>query len=143
VAPTFIWRSINHEAQPVENGGISSRDFIFVEDMARGLVACALKGEPGEVYNLASGVETRILELARLINELTGSRTPVDLRPGRDWDRSGKRFGSTKKSRINLGFEAKVPLRDGLQKTIEWTRANRDVIQRCISQHDYFMARML
>ena len=141
VTPTFIWRSLNREAQPIENGGISSRDFIFVEDMARGLIACALKGEPGEVYNLASGVETTILELANLVNELSGNTTPVELRPARDWDTSGKRFGSTEKSRRTLGFEAKVPLRDGLIKTIEWTRANRDVIQRCISQHDYFMAR--
>lgn len=141
VTPTFIWRSLNREAQPIENGGISSRDFIFVEDMAHGLIACALKGEAGEVYNLASGVETTILELANLVNELSGNTTPVELRPARDWDTSGKRFGSTEKSRRTLGFEAKVPLRDGLVKTIEWTRANRDVIQRCISQHDYFMAR--
>src|SRR5262245_25586415 len=40
VTPTFIWKSLNGEALPVENGGIASRDFIFVEDVARGLIAC-------------------------------------------------------------------------------------------------------
>ena len=50
---------------PVENGGIASRDFIYVEDMARGLMNCALLGEPGEIYNLASGVEISILELGQ------------------------------------------------------------------------------
>jgi len=139
VTPTFIWRSLNSEALPLDNGGNASRDFIFVEDMARGLMACALRGEPGEVYNLASGTETSILELATLINELTANRTPVDLRPARTWDRSGKRFGSTAKSREALGFEAKVALRDGLRKTIEWTRAHRSTIERCIAQHDLFM----
>ena len=44
--------------------GIASRDFIYVDDIARGLMACALRGGAGEVYNLASGVETSILDLA-------------------------------------------------------------------------------
>jgi UDP-glucose 4-epimerase len=47
VTPTFIWRSLNGEALPLDNGGNASRDFIFVEDMARGLMACALKGAAG------------------------------------------------------------------------------------------------
>ncbi len=139
VIPTFIWRSLNKEALPLDNGGNASRDFIFVEDMAQGLAACALKGNPGEVYNLASGVETTILELATMINELANNPTPVDPRPARDWDRSGKRFGSTEKSRDKLGFEAKVAIRDGLRKTIEWTRENSDTIKRCMEQHRYFM----
>jgi nucleoside-diphosphate-sugar epimerase len=45
--------------------------------MARGLMACALRGEPGEIYNLASGVETTIRELAERINDLTGNATPM------------------------------------------------------------------
>jgi UDP-glucose 4-epimerase len=139
VTPTFIWRALNQEALPLENGGNASRDFIFVEDMARGLIACALRGNAGEVYNLASGVETTILELARTINELTHNATPIDLRPARDWDRSGKRFGSTQKAADALGYRATVPLREGLQRTINWTVANRSTIQRCISQHDVFM----
>ena len=141
VTPTFIWRALNHEALPLDNGGNASRDFIFVEDMARGLMACAQRGEPGGVYNLASGVETTVLELAHLINELTGNPTPVDLKPARDWDRSGKRFGSTEKSARLLDFRAQVSLREGLTRTIDWTRKQKAVIARCIAQHDYFMAR--
>ena len=112
------------QALPVENGGIASRDFIFVEDIARGLIACAARGEPGEAYNLASGVETTILDLARLINELTGNPTPIALAPARDWDRSGHRFGDPRKAREQLGFAAETALRDGLVETIAWTRAN-------------------
>ncbi len=142
VTPTFIWKALNHEALPLDNGGNASRDFIFVEDMARGLMAAAEKGEPGEVYNLASGVETTIKDLAEIINELTGNPTPPDIKPPRDWDRSGKRFGSTEKSREKLGFEAEVAVRDGLARTVEWTKANQDRIERCIRQHDWFMARI-
>jgi nucleoside-diphosphate-sugar epimerase len=139
VTPTFIWKALNREALPVENGGVASRDFIFVEDMARGLIACAVKGEPGEVYNLASGVETSILDLAQMINELTGNSTLIALAPARDWDRSGRRFGATAKARERLGFVADTKLRQGLEKTIAWTRANRDLIAGCMRQHARFV----
>lgn len=139
VVPTFIWRSLHGEALPLENGGNASRDFIFVEDMARGLKACALKGEPGEVYNLASGVETTISDLAHLINKLTGNTTPVDLRPARDWDRSGKRFGAIEKSREKLDFEAKVSIAEGLARTVKWTVSERENILRTMMAHSCFV----
>lgn len=139
VVPTFIWKSIHGEALPLDNGGNASRDFIFVEDMARGLVACAEKGNPGEAYNLASGVETSILDLAYIINQLTGNPTPLDLKPAREWDRSGKRFGSTVKSKKNLNFEAEVSILEGLRLTVEWTLANKVTIQRAIANHDVLM----
>lgn len=142
VTPTFIWRSLNGEALPLDNGGNASRDFIFVEDMARGLMACALKGEVGGVYNLATGRETSILELATLINEFTGNQTPLDLRPARDWDRSGKRFASTEKSERELGFKAEIAVQEGLRRTVEWTKANAELIKRSIAKHDKSMAQI-
>lgn len=139
VTPTFIWKALHHEALPLDNGGNASRDFIFVEDMARGLMACALRGEPGEAYNLATGHETSILELATWINELTGNPTPADIKPARDWDRSGKRFASTDKAKNQLGFEAQVPVKEGLEKTVAWTRENMRPISRCMFQHTVIM----
>lgn len=140
VTPTFIWRALKGDALPLDNGGNASRDFIFVEDMARGLMACALKGSAGEVYNLATGRETSILELATLINEYTGNETPLDLRPAREWDRSGKRFASTEKSESELGFTASVDIREGVRRTVEWTKANAELIQRSITKHDKLMS---
>jgi UDP-glucose 4-epimerase len=139
VTPTFVWKSLQHEALPVENGGVATRDFIFVEDIVDGLIACALRGRPGEVYNLASGIETSIRDLARLINKLTGNPTPIALAPARDWDRSGRRFGAPEKARQQLDFSAATPLRDGLERTIAWTRANRDTIRCCMLQHARFL----
>jgi UDP-glucose 4-epimerase len=139
VIPTFIWKSIQGEALPLDNGGNASRDFIFVEDMARGLVACATKGNPGEAYNLASGAEITIADLALTINQLTGNPTAVDLKPARDWDRSGKRFGSTEKSCKQLQFETAVSIQDGLRTTVEWTMTNQDKIKRIMSNHDLML----
>lgn len=139
VTPTFIWKALHGEALPVENGGIASRDFIFVEDMARGLMACALRGEPGEIYNLASGVETTIRELAERINRFTDNPTAIQLAPARDWDRSGQRFGDPGKARDKLGFVAQVAHEDGLKRTIEWTKANKARILTCMQQHARFV----
>ena len=136
VTPTFIWRSLNGEALPLDNGGNASRDFIFVEDMARGLMACALKGDSGEVYNLATGKETSILELANIINEFTGNKASLDLKPAREWDRSGKRFASTDKAKKELGFQSNVDIRQGLKKTVEWTKVNAMLIKNNITKHD-------
>jgi nucleoside-diphosphate-sugar epimerase len=135
VTPTFIYKALQHEALPVENGGVASRDFIYVGDMAEGLVACATRGEPGGVYNLASGVETTIRELAELVNEVTGNPTPIALTPARDWDHSGQRFGATEKARRELAFEVRTPLREGLETTVDWTRENLEWIERCMARH--------
>jgi UDP-glucose 4-epimerase len=139
VTPTFVFRSLAGEALPLDNGGDASRDFIFVEDMARGLASCALRGEAGEVYNLASGVETTILELAAKINALTGNPIPYDLRPKRDWDTSGKRFGDPSKAREKLGFETKVGIDEGLKRTVEWTKANLALVKRSMAKHRKFV----
>jgi UDP-glucose 4-epimerase len=135
VIPTFIWKSIQGEALPLDNGGNASRDFIFVEDMARGLQACADRGTPGAVYNLATGKEISILELANTINRLTGNTVPVDLKPARSWDRSGRRYASVIKSQQELGFTASVPLHQGLEKTVQWTLNNKDLVASNINKH--------
>jgi UDP-glucose 4-epimerase len=140
VVPSFIWRALHGEALPLDNGGNASRDFIYVEDMVRGLMACALHGTPGEVYNLATGKATTILDLATLINESTGNTTLPELRPARDWDRSGKRFASTGKAEAQLGFRAEVDIGEGLRRTVAWTRANEELIRCSIARHDKLMA---
>lgn len=139
VTPTFIWKALHGEALPLENGGIASRDFIFVEDMARGLIACAVKGQPGETYNLASGVETTIRELAERVNAMTGNKAPIAMAPARDWDRSGQRFGDPSKARKELGFVADVAHEEGLARTIAWTKDNLSTIRRCMQSHAHFV----
>jgi UDP-glucose 4-epimerase len=142
VTPTFIYKALKGEALPVENGGVASRDLIYVDDIVAGLIACAERGDAGGVYNLASGEETTILELAELINELAGNETEIALTPARDWDHSGKRYGDPAKARSELGFEASMPLREGLERTVAWTRENLDWIESCIARHSERIAEL-
>ena len=135
VVPTFIYKALQKQSLPVENNGIASRDFIFVEDIVRGLLYCALKGYPGDVYNLASGQETQIEELAKIINTLTENTSAITLLPKRAWDHSGKRFGCPQKTKELLGFTTKTPLSEGLLKTVEWTLQNIDIIEGTMLKH--------
>ena len=139
VIPTFVYKAIQQMPLIVENEGRATRDFIYVEDIVRGLMLCALQGTPGEVYNLASGVETSILELATRVNRLTGNVTPIQFAPKRDWDRSERRFGSTVKAKEGIGFEAHTTLQDGLMRTVEWSRDHLPLIDSCIQRHAAYM----
>ena len=136
VVPTFVYRAIRGLPLELDNGGLASRDFIYVDDIVEGLIACALRGAPGDVYNLASGEETTVKDLANTITRLAGGQSEITITPPRSWDRAGRRVGSTRKSRERLGFEADTKLDDGLRKTIEWTRANLDLIERAMAKHD-------
>jgi nucleoside-diphosphate-sugar epimerase len=140
VTPTFVWKALHGEALGLDNGGMVSRDFIFVDDICRGLIACGLNGQPGEAYNIASGVETTIKELAEIINSLSENSTPMNIQPAREWDNSGRRFGSTEKSQREIGFVAEVQIEEGLRRTVEWTKNNSDVITKIIAKHDLEMA---
>lgn len=135
VTPTFVYRALKGMPLIVENGGVATRDFIFVDDICRGLACCAARGEAGGVYNLASGVETPISQLAELIQKHTGNAAPIQWGPKRPWDNSGKRYGSVDKAAKDLGFACKVQLEDGIARQVAWTRKNMALIDACIAKH--------
>jgi UDP-glucose 4-epimerase len=136
VVPNFVWKCLKNEPLPIQNGGQSTRDFIYVADVVLGLVRCALKGTPGESYNLGSGKETSILDLAKLIVGLSSSSAQLVVDPKtRDWDKSGRRFADVSKSQRELDFIAETSLETGLQNTIRWTKENFERIERSISKH--------
>jgi UDP-glucose 4-epimerase len=139
VTPTFVYKALKGMPLPVENDGIASRDFIFVKDICRGLIACASMGKAGEVYNLASGKETSIGELAKRINQITQNQGGMENHPKRSWDNSGKRFGSTEKAKRELGFEVTISIEEGLKMTIDWTKGNMDFIEKCMQKHQQFL----
>lgn len=139
VVPTFVYRSVKGMALRVEGEG-ASRDFIYVEDIVEGLMRCAVHGEPGEVFNLGTGRETGILELARMINDATGSGSPVEVVERRAWDSSVRRYGSPAKAEARLGFVAAVPALEGIRRTVTWTLANLAGIDAAIARHADRMA---
>lgn len=139
VVPTFIWKAIHGEVLSITGDGSATRDFVYVSDICRGLLACAVAGEPGRTYNLASGQQTAIRDLARTIIRLADSSSRIEVRDRRPWDTSGRRFGSTVRSEHELGFKSRVSIEEGLAYTIGWTREHELTISRCVSQHSDHM----
>ena len=133
--PTFIWKAINSEEIEIYGGGVASRDFIYVEDLATGVIAASINGKGGEVYNLATEVETSIIDLVSIIVRETKSKSKIIDKPRRSWDNSGRRFGSKEKSRRDIGFEATTAITEGLEKTITWTLQHKTQILSSISKH--------
>jgi UDP-glucose 4-epimerase len=139
VTPGFVWKALNNMPLTLDNGGETTRDFIYVDDIVNGLIACGVNGIPGGVYNLASGKETMIKDLAQKLIILTDSKSTLELLPKRDWDNSGRRFGETEKSEKEIGFKCNIDIDEGLKRTVEWTIAHKEIIQKCIDKHSYFM----
>ena len=89
----------------------------------------------GGVYNLATGAETRIKDLALQVNALAENPTPLTMTPRRAWDHAGRRIGSASKAERELGFVARVNLPEGLRMTVEWTKQHLPQIEACVARH--------
>jgi GDP-L-fucose synthase len=102
--------------------GTPSREFLYVDDAARALILCAERLEVSDPVNIGTGQETSIRDLAEMISRLSGFEGETvwdDSRP----DGQPKRYLKVDRARELIGFEAAIPLEDGLRRTIESFRA--------------------
>lgn len=130
VIPNFIWWALHKEPLPITGNGEETRDFTFIEDVVDGTLKMGIVKETvGEAINLASGTETRVIDLANWINELTGNDAGIAFRPRREWDKVVKRRASIEKARKILGYEPRKNMKTGLTKTYEWFKENWDNIE--------------
>ncbi len=99
--------------------GTATREFLYVEDAARGIMLAAEHYDGAEPVNLGAGFEISIGELALLIKELTGFEGKLEWDIERP-DGQPRRMLDTTRARRLFGFIATTELQDGLQRTIEW-----------------------
>jgi UDP-glucose 4-epimerase len=100
-------------------------DFVYIGDVARANLAAAASDVTDEVFNVASGTETSLLELAEMLLRVMGSDLAVEHGPERAVNGVTRRLASTDLARERLGFEAKVDLEEGLTRLVEWWQAER------------------
>ncbi len=103
--------------------GSQTRDFVYVGDVAEAFDRAATSAKAvGQVINVGSGVETSIANLIRTVGELQGRPLKISRKPAREGEVPRSRADPSK-ARSLIGFEAKVPLRDGIRKTLAaWTK---------------------
>jgi GDP-L-fucose synthase len=104
--------------------GSPTREFLYVEDCVEGLVLAAERYDGSEPVNLGAGKEISIRDLADLVADVTGYAGRIE------WDRTKpggqpRRSVDASRARALFGFEARTPLRDGLERTVTWYRSAR------------------
>jgi dTDP-glucose 4,6-dehydratase len=114
----FVTQALRGEPITVFGDGSQTRSLCHVEDMSRGLLALLESGEPGPV-NLGNPQEVTVLELAEQVNALCGGRSHVVRRP-LPVDDPRRRCPDIALARARLGWEPRIPLAEGLRRTVEW-----------------------
>ena len=120
VIPLFIRRMRAGEELVVYGDGDQTRDFVFCEDLAAGLIAAACTpAVGGQIFQLASGVETSLNRLLELLSAASGMSPRVRLEPPRPGEIL-RNYSLIDKARSVLGYSPAVPLEDGLKRTWDW-----------------------
>jgi GDP-L-fucose synthase len=104
--------------------GKPTREFLYVDDAARGIVLGAERYDKPDPVNLGTSEEISIRDLVSLIAELTGFEGEIAYDSSKP-DGQPRRKLNTERAKREFGFVAEVPFRTGLQRTIEWFQANR------------------
>ena len=123
VIPIYIRALREKRPMPVNGDGLQTRDFTYVSDVVRGLLAAgATPGVSGRIYNLAGGRPVTVLELGRALAARAGVEPVFDHRPARAGDVRASHADGTAMRR-DLGVSADTPLEEGLRRT--WEGASR------------------
>jgi len=138
--PLMISNAMEDKRLPIYGDGMQIRDWLYVDDHARAILAVIERGRPGEVYNIGGNRALPNLEVVRKILEAVGKpetlmQTVTD-RPGHD-----RRYAlSSEKLTKETGWSPRVGFEQGLRETVEWYRSNTDWTARVKSgeyQHYY------
>lgn len=113
-----VWGSGVYQGMPV------SREFLFVEDAAEGIVLATERYDKPEPVNIGAGSEIAINDLIELIRRLTGFEGEI-VRDLTKPDGQPRRFLDTSRAKAEFGFVARTSMEEGLRRTIEWYEAHR------------------
>ncbi len=122
--PVVILKALKNESIPVYGSGENIREWLFVEDCVEAVLMVIQKGKAGEIYNIGSGYERKNIDAVRAILDILNKPHSligfVKDRPGHDFRYSL----NTDKIKNELGWFAKTPFEEGLEKTVRWYLEN-------------------
>lgn len=131
VIPNFIYRALLKQPLPFTGSGEETRDFTYVMDVVDGLLRAAyFKEAIGSEFNIASGKEINILQMAELVNRLTGNPAGVCQAQPRVWDTKKRLLASIDRAGAILGYQPKMDFETGLQNTVDWFREHMEDISQ-------------
>ena len=121
VIPAFVNRALAGEPLTLSGDGRQSRRFVYVEDLADGVVAGLAETAANRVYNLVSDENVTIRQIAELVQEFVGD-TEIVYGPARPGD-LGSKTVSGARAAVELGWTAATPFREGVRRYVAWKRA--------------------
>jgi UDP-glucose 4-epimerase len=105
--------------------GTQTMDFIYTDDIARANLLAASSPVTDEVFNIGSGTETSLLELAHALMRVMGNELDIEFGPERSVNAVTRRIADVSAAAARLGWKAEVDLHDGLEKLVSWWRGQR------------------
>lgn len=120
VIPKFIVSILNNEAPPIYGNGKQSRDFTYIDNVVQAnILAAKKKGAAGMAFNVACGMDIKVIDLAGKINQILGKSVKPKFLPVRTGD-VFKTLADISLAKKYLGFKPKVSFEQGLRRTVEW-----------------------
>ncbi|MEQ1545110.1 NAD-dependent epimerase/dehydratase family protein [Methyloglobulus sp.] len=108
--------------------GSQTMDFVYIEDVARSNILALESKAIDDVFNVASGQETSLNELASALLKVMGSNLKPEYGPERTVNSVSRRLADTTKAENKLGFKATIGLEDGLTRLVSWWQANKTAV---------------
>ena len=131
VVAIFCGRILDNRPLTVFGDGLQTRDYVYVDDVARAVWLAATKPLPAKGrldargFNIGTGRGTSVLEIARLLQETAHSNVPIELAPARPGEQQ-ESFVNADKAGELLGWTPEVTLAQGLAKTYKWFAGQRE-----------------
>jgi GDP-L-fucose synthase len=125
VVPALVRKFVESDSVVVWGTGKPTRDFVYAGDVAKGLLLAAEIYDRAELVNLSSGRDHSVQEVVDTLIDITDYKGTVTFDTSRPGGQIRRLFDMSKAER-DLGFKATTSLREGLAKTVEWYRANRE-----------------
>jgi len=123
VVPKFITALLHGEPPTIFGDGEQSRDFTYIENVvSANLLAAKAPGAAGEVFNIACGERITINQLAGILRQLIRANIEPEHTPPRPGDVRDS-LADISKARELLGYEGKVDVHEGLERTVEWYKS--------------------
>jgi UDP-glucose 4-epimerase len=122
----WMERIADGRAPLILGDGRQSMDFVHVGDVARANVLAASSSATDEVFNVATGTETSLAELAIVLLDVMGAEPLFEHGPARAVNNVARRLADTRRARERIGFHAQVGLEEGLRGLVQWWRAAHD-----------------
>jgi UDP-glucose 4-epimerase len=130
VIPNFIYWALKGQPLPITGDGEATRDFTYVGDLVDGLLrAGVMESAVGQEFNLASAVETRVIDLANMINRSIGNPAGIRFVNRRKWDTKSRLLACVDRADELIGYRPSIPFETGLNNTIRWFQENWERIE--------------